>query len=193
VHLFDILTILEKIKAGDHQPLYNLYDEYRDDFIRWALNNYPCNEEEAKDVFQEVIIRFYNNVINNSLLHLSCDIKTYLWAIGKYQLLNLTKNKKKTVTFSSDELIKDSETTDESMSKKEDENHNKEMVRQHLALLDEKSKKILVLYYLEGKDMKTIAEEMGYKNSDVAKKRKYEVMKKLASLVKDKLKVLLFV
>ena len=64
------------------------------------------------------------------------------------------------------------------MSNKEEENHNKEMVRQHLSLLDEKSRRILELYYLEGKDMKTIAEEIGYKNADVAKKKKYEVMKK---------------
>ena len=79
------------------------------------------------------------------------------------------------------------------MSNKEEENHNKEMVRQHLSLLDEKSRRILELYYLEGKDMKTIAEEIGYKNADVAKKKKYEVMKKLASLVKDKLRMFIFV
>lgn len=187
------MNIIEKIKTGDNQPLYNLYNEFRDDFIRWALNTFPVNEEEAKDVFQECIIRFYRNITNNSLQHLTCDIKTYLWAIGKYQLLNLTKIKQRTVTYSTDKLINTTEAAEDSMSNKEEENHNKEMVRQHLSLLDEKSRRILEMYYLEGKDMKTIAEEIGYKNADVAKKKKYEVMKKLASLVKDKLRMFIFV
>jgi hypothetical protein len=39
--------------------------------------------------------------------------------------------------------------------------------------------------------MKTIANELGYKNADVAKKRKYEVFKKLAGLAKNNLKSLL--
>ncbi|MBK7573304.1 MAG: hypothetical protein IPI10_17500 [Bacteroidetes bacterium] len=125
-HIFDTLNIIEKIKSGDNQPLYDLYNEFRDDFIRWALNTFPCNEEEAKDVFQECIIRFYRNITNNSLQYLTCDIKTYLWAIGKYQLLNLTKIKQRTVTYSTDKLINTTEAAEDSMSNKEEENHNKE-------------------------------------------------------------------
>jgi hypothetical protein len=48
------------------------------------------------------------------------------------------------------------------------------------------------MYYIEEKDMKTIAAELGYKNADVAKKRKYEVFRKLAGLVKNNLQLFLF-
>jgi len=44
------------------------------------------------------------------------------------------------------------------------------------------------LYYMEEKDMRSIAEELGYKNADVAKKKKYEVFRKLCALVKPTLK-----
>ena len=67
--------------------------------------------------------------------------------------------------------------------------HNKKIVEDNLNKLPEKDREILKLYYMEGLDMKTIAERMGYKNSDVAKKKKYEVFKKLATLVKSSMKL----
>jgi len=185
------VNLINEIKQGNSKPLYDLYRLYRNDFIRWGVNNYSCSESEAKDVFQEVIIRFYQNVVSGKLRVLTSDVKTYLWAIGKYQFLNLIKINQRTVTFSSYSLINTETPTDLSMENAEEEKHNSEMVKQHLSLLDEKSRRILEMYYLEGKDMNTIAQEIGYKNADVAKKKKYEVMKKLASLLKGKLRMLL--
>jgi hypothetical protein len=40
--------------------------------------------------------------------------------------------------------------------------------------------------------MKSIAKEMGYKNADVAKKKKYECFKKLAQMVKKNLMMVMF-
>lgn len=185
------VDIIKAIFQGNSKPLYDLYRLYRNDFIRWGVNNYSCSESEAKDVFQEVIIRFYQNVVSGKLTVLSSDVKTYLWAIGKYQFLNLIKRNQRTVTFSSYPLINTEEPADLSMEKTEEDKHNAELVKQHLSLLDEKSRRILEMYYLEGKDMNTIATEIGYKNADVAKKKKYEVMKKLALLLKGKLRMLL--
>ncbi|MBK6986715.1 MAG: hypothetical protein IPH32_19140 [Bacteroidetes bacterium] len=47
------------------------------------------------------------------------------------------------------------------------------------------------LYYFKELDMKSIAEEMGYKNADAAKE-KYECFKKLAVMVKKNLMILVF-
>jgi RNA polymerase sigma factor (sigma-70 family) len=185
------VDIIKAVFQGNSKPLYDLYRLYRNDFIRWGVNNYSCSESEAKDVFQEVIIRFYQNVVSGKLTVLSSDVKTYLWAIGKYQFLNLIKSNQRTVTFSSYPLINTEEPADLSMEKTEEDKHNAELVKQHLSLLDEKSRRILEMYYLEGKDMNTIATEIGYKNADVAKKKKYEVMKKLALLLNGKLKMLI--
>ena len=73
----------------------------------------------------------------------------------------------------------------------EDRDHNRRMVEEHLSKLHEKERRILEMYYLEEKDMRTIANELGYKSADVAKKRKYEVFKKLAGIVKNNLKSIL--
>lgn len=183
------MDILKEIKSGNFQPLYDIYRNYRNEFIHWAVHNYSCTEPEARDVFQETVIRFYQNSTSGKLQVLTSDLKTYLWAIGKYQLLNLIKYKNKTVTFSSPELINEIDRTDSSGEESEQESRNKELVSRCLAFLDDKSRRVIELYYLEGKDMASIAEELGYKNADVAKKKKYEVMKKLIALSRQYNKV----
>lgn len=185
------MNIISEIQRGNQKPLYDLYRLYRNEFVRWGVHQYSCSEAEAKDVFQEVIIRFYQNIISGRLLELTSDTRTYLYAIGKYQFLNLIKKNYRTVTFSHHELINAANSIDNSMEQSEEEKHNSEMVKQHLALLDDKSRRILEMYYLEGMNMEAIAKEVGYKNADVAKKKKYEIMKKLAGLVKGNLRMLL--
>lgn len=187
------MNIIFEIKGGNQQPIYDIYRLYRNDFIRWGVHHFSCSEAEAKDVFQEVLVRFYQNIVSGHLTELTSDTRTYLYAIGKFQFLNLIKKNTRTVTFSQLELINTTTSIDNSMEQSEEEKHNAEMVKQHLDLLDDKSRRILEMYYLEGKDMQTIAKEVGYKNADVAKKKKYEVMKKLASMVKGKLKFLILV
>jgi predicted DNA-binding protein YlxM (UPF0122 family) len=68
----------------------------------------------------------------------------------------------------------------------------KDTVKKYLNEQCEDCKKVLELYYFKDLDMKTIAEEMGYKNADVAKKKKYECFKKLAEMVRKNLTVLVF-
>ena len=44
-------------------------------------------------------------------------------------------------------------------------------------------KEILEMYYEKGYDMESIASRIGYKNADVAKKKKYECLKSLEDRV----------
>ncbi len=180
----------KKICEGNYSPLVLYYKKYRNEFIKWAVRNFSCSEEEAKDVFQEVMIGLFQNIRSGKVNTLSSDLKTYLWAIGKNHLLNLLKKNKKLVTLSSSTDINNLDQSYNIMTKKEDDDHNHEQVRRHLSLLEEKEQQILRLYYIEKLPMTTIAELMGYKNADVAKKRKYEVMKKLARLIANKTKML---
>lgn len=184
---------LEKIPNGDYEPLIAFYKKYRNDFIRWAIRNYSCSEEEAKDVFQEVMISFFQNIRSGQIHTLSSGIKTYLWAIGKNHLLNRLKKNKRLVTFTSFKDIKLSDQINDEMAKKEEQQHNHELVRKYLSLLGEKEQKILRLYYIEQLPMSVIAEKMGYKNADVAKKKKYEVMKKLARIIAQKIRILVLI
>jgi len=183
----------EKIRNGEYEPILSFYKLYRKEFIQWGIIRFSCSEEEAKDVFQVIMVGLFQNIQNGKLKHLSSDLKTYLWAMGKNHLLNLIKKNKKIVTFSSIDSINILDSFVEATPSKEEDNHNKEMVRKYLSVLEEKEQQVLRLYYIHRLSMSAIAEKLGYKNADVAKKKKYEVIKKLAKLLNHKLKLMMLV
>ena len=184
-------TLISRIRSGDQAIFYKLYKTYRDSFVEWAVYNYGLIPEDARDAYQETFVALWLNIHEGRLTNLSSDIKTYIYSIGKHHILNFIKKRDRSVTSDPASLINMSY---QPFDMSDDRDHNKSIVEQHLSLLPDKERRILEMYYLEDKDMKMIASELGYKSPDVAKKRKYEVFKKLAALVKDNLKsfVLMF-
>ena len=75
--------------------LEEVYREYREDFLHFALR-FGLSESECLDAYQDVMIAFYENVKEGKLTTLTSSLKTYLFSIGKYNLLNQLKNKKRT-------------------------------------------------------------------------------------------------
>lgn len=182
---------LTSIKNGNTGVLVSLYKEHRNNFIAWARNEFGVREEDAKDIFQDVITAFYFNVKEERLVSLDCDIRTYLYAIGKYKIINHQKKSARTVNLPLSQLI--NEDKQENMAeKKHDDDHTKEVIKQNLEKLPEKDRKILELYYFENKSMQEIADELGYKNANVAKKMKFESFKKLAEIFKKSMLLLIF-
>ena len=54
--------IITEIKSGNHEVIMDVYKKYRNDFIRWAVAHFNVTVEESKDIFQDVLITFYQNV-----------------------------------------------------------------------------------------------------------------------------------
>ena len=187
---FHIQEVVIEILAGRRQIWLDLYKKYKPEFITWATHRFSVDDQVAIDIFQEVMLAFYEQVKYKGLRTLQCDLKTWFWSIGKNHLIMYCRKNGRIVTFDHQDAIKLIETIPDSMSKKEDNEHTSEMVKKHLQLLDEKSRDVLTKYYIEGKSMAVIASEMGFKNSDVAKKKKYEIMKKLAALLVNKQKLM---
>ena len=79
-------NLLESIAQGDLAGFENAYLSYRDEFIMWANKNYYCDFEESRDIYQATVIQFYENVRSGRLTHLTSDLKTYLFAIGKNKI-----------------------------------------------------------------------------------------------------------
>ena len=184
--------VLDKLKHGSDDVLIELYKLYRNEFIHWAFINYNVPSDDAKDLFQESIIAFYDNVKSGRLKELSSDVKTYIFQIGKFKILNFLKKHNRRVTYSDFDVLKVVEPTENTMEDKAEQEFIKATVRKFLDEQCEDCKKVLELYYFNEMDMKSIAKEMGYKNADVAKKKKYECFKKLAEMVRKNLTVVIF-
>lgn len=186
------MNYIKEIKSGNENVLIELYKLYRNEFISWSLKKYDLNKEDAKDIFQDTILSFYGNVKSGQIEELTSDLKTYLFSIAKFKTINFQKKQKRSVTYSDFDLLRVNEPFENQMKDKEEQEFIKETVKKYLNEQCEDCKKILDSYYFKGNSMKTIAAEMGYKNADVAKKKKYECFKKLAELVKNNLTILVF-
>nr|MBP9791004.1 hypothetical protein [Bacteroidia bacterium] len=113
-------SIIEEILNGRQEPLQEIYCNHRNEFLNWAIFHYSCSEEEAKDVFQDSIVAFYENIVGGKLRHLTCDVKTYIFGVGKFKLLTLLKKNGRTITLNEEILIND---LDNSLEKNHESDH----------------------------------------------------------------------
>lgn len=176
-HILNLETtaIIEAIKAGSEKILFQLYEAYRDEFVSWAIRNHQVTVEEAKDVFQESVVALYKNVKAGKANTLESSVKTYLFGIGKNIILNAIKRKgieaKAYETFNT--------THDNGINEHYDHEHLINLVKRLYRAMGSPCKEILEMYYEKGYDMESVASRIGYKNADVAKKKKYECLKSL--------------
>lgn len=176
-HILNLETtaILEAIKAGSEKILFHLYETYRDEFVSWAIRNHQISIEEAKDVFQESIVGLYKNVKAGKADTLEASVKTYLFSIGKNIILNAIKRKGiETRVYENFRL-----SHDDGINDHYNQEHIVYLVKRLYSAMGSPCKEILEMYYEKGFDMDSVAKRIGYKNADVAKKKKYDCLKTL--------------
>ncbi|BDD04332.1 RNA polymerase sigma factor [Aureibacter tunicatorum] len=168
--------ILIKIKNGDERALDYLYQKnYR--MIVGHITKNNGSEEEAKDIFQDALIVFWQNAISESF-ELTSKISTYLYSVSNNLWLKELKRKSKL----SHEEKEDSVNLDFEAKERQ------EIIRNCVNQMQESCQKILSLYYFDGFSMQKIAEILGYANTDTAKTKKYKCKKKLDAFVRSKYK-----
>jgi RNA polymerase sigma-70 factor (ECF subfamily) len=174
--------IIERIKSGDNEVLSNIYEEHREEFFIWLNKYFNCSADEAKDTYQNAILVFYENIISGKLKEMTSSVKTYLFAVGKYKMM---EQKKLSYKFSSDEQLpnlSEKETNLEALNRKEED---LQMVEHCLHLLGDPCKTLLELYYYKRLSMAEITEAMDYKNVDTTKNLKYKCIKRLRKLFEE--------
>ena len=176
-----------RIRKGEETPIVEMYRLYRDEFIIWSTSKFPIQIAQAKDTFQDAIIDFQENVKSGKLETLSSSVKTYLFQIAKYKIINLLKREKRNTYIEETELInreKQDYMLDEEMK------YKLEDIKQAISNLPEDCQKLLKLYYFKEYDMNSIARELNYKNSDTAKSKKSICMRKLLAELNKLSKIL---
>jgi DNA-directed RNA polymerase specialized sigma24 family protein len=84
--------IIRSVSAGNMDVLDQVYDAYRDDFIDWAGQRLQIeNREKILDAWHEIMIMFYEQIRDKKLTKLTCELRTYLFAIGYRRLIEMHK------------------------------------------------------------------------------------------------------
>jgi RNA polymerase sigma factor (sigma-70 family) len=167
--------VIEKMKKGDESALEYLYKKNYKMMINLIIKN-NGTEEEAKDIYQDALIVFWQKITSGNL-EMTSKISTYLYSVCQ----NLwRKELERKSRFTSDTVEKGF--SDGSAEKEE----KVKIIQECLGQLGESCRKILSYYYFDELSMNDIAEKMGFANADTAKTKKYKCKLELDRLVKSK-------
>ncbi len=166
--------ILEKIGQGDERVLDHLYTKHYRMMLKIVLKN-SGTEEEAKDIYQEALIAFWQKAASGKLV-LTSKISTYLYSVCNNLWLKELDRKGRLVN----------EQKDGQESQRHEEHENYKIVLQCIEELGDVCKNILMYYYFDGLSMSDIAEKMEFANTDTAKTKKYKCKKRLDNLIKER-------
>ncbi|WP_417200674.1 RNA polymerase sigma factor [Bizionia sp.] len=171
--------LIDQLKQQDLKCLDNIYRTYKKEFFLFA-RKWALQEDDIADVYQDTIINLYENIQNGKLKKLSSSLKTYLFAIGKFQVYKrLNKNKPKPLEemtiYASEEL---------KIFEADSDNLKLQVLKKAFSKLGDKCKQVLELYYYEGLTLDEIQAFLKYSNKDVLKSQKSRCLKQLKELAK---------
>lgn len=178
--------IIDAIKNGNEKALEDVYKAYRGEFISWCYKKYEVDNEQAKEIYQETILIFYQNLLNNSLQTLSSSIKTYLFAIGVNKVREKFREKVIPLSDTAKDLIFNNLTEPDLNDEQEE---RIKTVEQCMSQLGDSCQKLLYHFYFLKLNMDSIAEKLGYKNATTAKNLKYKCIQRLQQLVFQQIKI----
>jgi RNA polymerase sigma factor (sigma-70 family) len=138
--------------------------------------------DEAKDLFQETMIAFYENVRDNKFKGESA-ISTYLYSIAKFKWLNQIK--KNNIRTSHHEKLKVNEFEESPLVTLMDKEKSNNVIHV-LTELGEPCKKLLIATIYQNASMKEIVELGEYSSEQIVRNKKYKCLQKLKELINAK-------
>lgn len=174
---FDEL-ILAEIRKNNEAALGEVYKTHYPMAVNLICSN-SGTEQEAKDVYQEAVIAFYERAQQPDFA-LTCKIKTYLYAVcRRLWLKRLAEKKRFTVNIPETETFEGAE--EEANDAFEKELRFKRM-GESLQALGEPCRSIIEDFYIHDFSMEIISEKFGYTTADNAKNQKYKCLQRLKKL-----------
>ena len=167
----------------DQKIIQLLREKNQDSAFLKLYKNYPSVEklirskggtkEDAKDIFQEALLVFYEKV-NTSDFKLTSTISTYLYSVCRFLWKDqMNKRKINTTTLENENFSSDMESEMLLYWEKEDKF---KQIENALSQLGEKCLKILTLFYYKKVRMKIIAQQLGLTSEKAAKTQKYKCL-----------------
>lgn len=174
--------LLEAIRQGKGldaaiKSVYRVHFES----MAWLVKNNNGNQQDAEDIFQEVVVSFIE-LVQKGKFRGESSVKTFLFSMTKNTWLNeLKKRGRSEVRELKYEKAKDHLEMDVSHLIAEQE--AKKQIMDVVAQLGDTCKKILVMFYYENLSMKEILANLEYGNEQVVRNKKYKCLKQLEQMI----------
>jgi RNA polymerase sigma factor (sigma-70 family) len=181
--------ILQRIKVDDPKIITQVYKQYHDEFIRFVRKGYPqLSVESAGDAYSECFHALYRNVKVGKLVSLTCSLKSYLFQIGKYKVIDEINRKcrleqKEIVQYLPSDEILELDYFDE----KDETIKKTRLLHEIVGILTDPCKTLLNLFWFEQKRDVEIVAQMKYTSTDTVKMQRSRCMKSLKEKYLNKL------
>lgn len=170
----DEKAIFDRICSGDEGALDLVYTKYYRMMTKLVINN-SGTEQEAKDIYQEALVVFWQKAISGNLV-MTSKMSTYIYSIC-FNLWRKELERKKRHTH---------EAKDSSEIQDHDRQERIKIISKCVKDLDDTCRKVLTYFYFDGLSMTDIADKLGFANTNTAKTKKYKCKQKLDELVKSR-------
>ena len=134
----DINLIRRELKEGKYTAFKRVYQAYKAPFRSYCLKK-NLGEQDIMEVYNDLMMVFHDNLVNNKLTELTSTLKTYLFGIGRILMYNKYKIKANTAPIDSLQDMVD-KYAEESSSRKEE-------LSQAILTLGKSCQEILILFY----------------------------------------------
>ena len=170
----DDSQIVDLINKGDERALDHLYRKHYRMMARLITRN-SGTEEEAKDIFQDALIIFWEKA-RTGKFELSSKISTFIYSVCQ----NLWH---KELTRKQRHVAQEHDVAD--IAPESDHQERIAIVDRCMQQLKPDCRQILMYYYFDQLPMTEIAQKMEFANADSAKTKKYKCKQELDRLIKS--------
>lgn len=172
--------ILHGLKDRDTRVLDFIYDNFYFQIKVFVTKNHG-SEEDARDIYQDALMVIYQKQQKDNLT-LSCSFSTYLYSVCRLLWLKQLEKRKQHITVTEESGIYVD--VNENILDIFNLNEKYKLYQDHFSRLSFSCQKVLELF-LAGIPLKEIANILGFKSEQYAKKRKYQCKEKLVSSIKS--------
>jgi RNA polymerase sigma factor (sigma-70 family) len=174
--------ILAELRNKNDRVLSEVYKTHYPMIVKMIRQN-SGDEDDAKDVYQEAILAFYQRVGEKDFV-LTCRIATYLYAVSRRLWLKRLAMKRH-VVMNVDEAERFLR-IEEELKSIDDIDRRFEIMKQALEALGEPCSTIVRDFYIHDQSMEEIRRKFGYTNADNAKNQKYKCLQRLKKIFFDR-------
>lgn len=177
--------VISLLRNGDRETLRRLYESYRNEFTGFA-GKFGVSATDSEDIYQDAIIVTYEKARSGQLESLDCSLKTYLFSVGKYMMLNHRRSQQRTLRAMRDYEYDEADyDLMEKVMNREPVSEYQQKLLENFKRLGETCRRMLDLFYRHGLTLDQIMETMGYDNKNVVKSQKSRCLKTLREYVKE--------
>lgn len=175
-------ALLAALRSGGDadKAIRFLYEQYFDNLSAYTRQN-NGNEQDAEDVFQEVVVTFIE-LVNQHKFRGESSIRTFLYSLNRHIWLNELKKRgrmqERNVKFE-----RGKEQVEADVSTYIAGREARQQVMRVIELLGESCRQILMAFYYQNLSMKEMLAFLPYENEQVVRNKKYKCLKKLEEML----------